>query len=159
MIQTRRAEILDEGWSSAFNVTFDELLEDEHIQQTALGQYNVNLWRQFEGEDPSTDNVWLLCRTIGGISLNWPRYCDEQRDALLMQAQATTDQAERVQLYQQVEQMINDAYTYIFFTHTAWMNAFTDNVHGVCDRDVARRRAAQVRGRRPHVVQTVWMDG
>ena len=79
VLQTRRAEILDEGWSAAFNVTFDELLEDEHIQQTALGQYNVNLWRQFEAEDPSADNVWLLCRTIGGISLNWPRYCDEER--------------------------------------------------------------------------------
>ena len=158
VIQTRRAEILDEGWSAAFNVTFDELLEDEHIQQTALGQYNVNLWRQFEAEDPSTDNVWLLCRTIGGISLNWPRYCDEQRDALLLQAQATTDQAERVSLYQQVEQMINDAYTYIFFTHTAWMNAFTDNVHGVCDRvspeDVPLKCA--VAGRT--WFQTVWID-
>jgi peptide/nickel transport system substrate-binding protein len=158
VIQTRRAEILDEGWSAAFNVTFDELLEDEHIQQTALGQYNVNLWRQFEAEDPSADNVWLLCRTIGGISLNWPRYCDEQRDALLMQAQATTDQAERVSLYQQAEQMINDAYTYIFFTHTAWMNAFTDNVHGVCDRispeDVPLKCA--VAGRT--WFQTVWID-
>jgi peptide/nickel transport system substrate-binding protein len=134
VIQTRRAEILDEGWSSAFNVTFDELLEDEHIQQTALGQYNVNLWRQFEAEDPSADNVWLLCRTIGGISLNWPRYCDEQRDQLLLQAQATTDQAERIQLYQQAEKLINEAYLYIFLTHTAWMNAFTENVHGVCER-------------------------
>jgi peptide/nickel transport system substrate-binding protein len=158
VIQTRRAEILDEGWSSAFNVTFDELLEDEHIQQTALGQYNVNLWRQFEGEDPSTDNVWLLCRTIGGISLNWPRYCDEQRDALLMQAQATTDQAERVQLYQQVEQMINDAYTYIFFTHTAWMNAFTDNVHGVCDRVSPEGVALKCAVAGRTWFQTVWMD-
>jgi peptide/nickel transport system substrate-binding protein len=158
VIQTRRAEILDEGWSSAFNVTFDELLEDEHIQQTALGQYNVNLWRQFEGEDPSTDNVWLLCRTIGGISLNWPRYCDEQRDALLMQAQATTDQAERVQLYQQVEQMINDAYTYIFFTHTAWMNAFTDNVHGVCDRISPEGVPLKCAVAGRTWFQTVWMD-
>lgn len=158
VIQTRRAEILDEGWSSAFNVTFDELLEDEHIQQTALGQYNVNLWRQFEGEDPSTDNVWLLCRTIGGISLNWPRYCDEQRDALLMQAQATTDQAERIQLYQQVEQMINDAYTYIFFTHTAWMNAFTDNVHGVCDRISPEGVALKCAVAGRTWFQTVWMD-
>jgi peptide/nickel transport system substrate-binding protein len=134
VLQTRRAEILEEGWSAAFNVTPDELLEDEHIQQTALGQYNVNLWRQFEAEDPSADNVWLLCRTIGGISLNWPRFCDEERDAALLQAQATTDQAERIALYQQVEQMINEDYLYIFFTHTAWMNAFTENVHGVCDR-------------------------
>jgi len=159
VLQTRRAEILDEGWSAAFNVTFDELLEDEHIQQTALGQYNVNLWRQFEAEDPSADNVWLLCRTIGGISLNWPRYCDEQRDALLLQAQATTDQNERIQLYQQVEQMINDAYTYIFFTHTAWMNAFTDNVHGVCDRMSPEGVPLKCAVAGRTWFQTVWIDG
>ena len=158
VIQTRRAEILDEGWSAAFNVTFDELLEDEHIQQTALGQYNVNLWRQFEAEDPSTDNVWLLCRTIGGISLNWPRYCDEERDALLMQAQATTDQAERIQLYQQVEQMVNDAYTYIFLTHTAWMNAFTENVHGVCDRISPEGEPLKCAVAGRTWFQTVWID-
>jgi peptide/nickel transport system substrate-binding protein len=158
VIQTRRAEILEEGWSAAFNVTFDELLEDEHIQQTALGQYNVNLWRQFEGEDPSTDDVWLLCRTIGGISLNWPRHCDEQRDALLMQARATADPTERIGLYQQVEQMINDAYTYIFLTHTAWMNAFTDNVHGVCDRTAPDGTALKCAVAGRTWFQTVWMD-
>ena len=98
VLQTRRAEILTEGWNAAFNVSPDELLEDEHIQQTVLGQYNVNLWRQFEAEDPSADNVWLLCRTIGGISLNWPRFCDEERRGTGLQAQATTDPAERVAL-------------------------------------------------------------
>ncbi len=159
VIQTRRAEILEEGWSAAFNVTFDELLEDEHIQQTALGQYNVNLWRQFEGEDPSTDDVWLLCRTIGGISLNWPRYCDEDRDALLMQARATTDQAERVQLYQEAEQKINDAFTYIFLTHTAWMNAFTDNVHGVCDRTSPEGDTLKCAVAGRTWFETVWIDG
>jgi len=135
VIQTRIHELLSESWSNAgFNITPDELLEDEHIQQTALGQYNVNTWRQFGADDPSTDNVWLLCRTVGGISLNWPRYCNEERDALLLQAQATIDQAERVTLYQQAEQMIHDAYTYIFLRHTKWDNAFLDTVHGVCER-------------------------
>jgi peptide/nickel transport system substrate-binding protein len=135
VIQTRIHELLTESWSAAgFNITPDELLEDEHIQQTALGQYNVNTWRQFGADDPSTDNVWLLCRTVGGISLNWPRYCNEERDALLLQAQATTDQAQRVTLYQQAEQMIHDAYTYIFLRHTKWDNAFVDTVHGVCER-------------------------
>ncbi|MEO6570586.1 MAG: ABC transporter substrate-binding protein, partial [Ilumatobacteraceae bacterium] len=134
IVQTRIADLLDEGWSSAFNVTFDELFQDEHISQTAFGKYNVNTWRQFGADDPSADNVWLLCRTIGGISLNWPRYCDEERDALLLQAQATTDPAERASLYQQVVQKINDDFLYIFFTHTTWDNAFADTVHGVCDR-------------------------
>ena len=51
--------------------------QDEHILQTAIGLYNVVTWRQFGATDPSSDNVWLMCRTIGGISLNWPKFCDE----------------------------------------------------------------------------------
>ena len=30
--------------------------------------------------------------------------------------------------------MIHDQYLYIFLTHTPWVNAFAENVHGVCDR-------------------------
>ena len=54
---------------------------------------------------------------------------------------------------------INDAFTYIFLTHTAWMNAFTDNVHGVCDRtapDGSTLKCA-VAGRT--WFETVWIDG
>jgi peptide/nickel transport system substrate-binding protein len=132
--QTRIADLLDQGWSVAFNVTFDELLQDEHILQTALGQYNVNTWRQFGAEDPLADNVWLLCRTIGGISLNWPRNCDEARDALLLEAQALDTVEERAPLYQQAEQLIRDAYTYVWFNHTLWDLAFDQSVKGICDR-------------------------
>ena len=81
VIQTQIAELLNEGWSVAFNVTFQEIPQDAHIQETAFGQYNVVTWRQFGAVDPYFDNVWLLCRTVGGISLNWPKFCDEGRDA------------------------------------------------------------------------------
>jgi peptide/nickel transport system substrate-binding protein len=158
VLQTRRAEILTQGWSEAFNITPDELFEADHIQDTALGRYNVNLWRQFEAEDPSADNVWLLCRTIGGISLNWPRFCDTARDEALLAAQATTDQAERVALYQEAEKLINEQFLYIFLTHTAWANSFAENVHGVCDRttpDGVPLKCA-VAGRT--WFSTVWMD-
>ncbi len=135
VVQTRTAEILDEGWKAGgFNVSFDELPQDSHIQQAALGQYNVVTWRQFGASDPSTDNVWVLCRSIGGISLNWPKLCDEERDALLIEAQALENGPERVEKYQEVVQKINDDYIYIFFVHTPWDNAFAENVRGVCDR-------------------------
>ena len=135
VVQTRIAEILDEGWDNAgFNVSFDELPQDEHILQTAFAQYNVNTWRQFGATDPSGDNVWLLCRSISGISLNWPRLCDEERDALLLAAQLETDEAVRIGQYQELAQKVNDAFTYIFFTHTIWDNAFAEEVRGVCDR-------------------------
>ena len=135
VIGTRIADILDAGWKNAgFNVTFDELPQDEHILQTAFAQYNVNTWRQFGATDPSGDNVWLLCRSISGISLNWPRLCDEERDALLLAAQLETDEAVRIGQYQELAQKVNDAFTYIFFTHTIWDNAFGEDVRGVCDR-------------------------
>ena len=135
VVQTRTAEILDEGWKAAgFNVTFDELPQDAQIQQAALGQYNAVLWRQFGAEDPSLDNVWVLCRTIGGISLNWPKFCDEERDALLLEGQLIENGPERVALYQEFVQKINDDYLYIFFVHTPWNNAFGPDVRGVCDR-------------------------
>jgi len=133
--QTRIAEILDEGWKAGgFNVNFDELLQDDHIQQAALGQYNVVTWRQFGAIDPVQDNVWLMCRTIGGISLNWPKYCDEERDALLNEAQLLENGPDRFALYQELEQKINEDYLYIFFVHTPWDNAFGPDVRGICDR-------------------------
>jgi peptide/nickel transport system substrate-binding protein len=134
VVQTRIAELLDEGWSVAFNVTFNELLEDEHIQQTALGQFNVNTWRQFGASNPTNDSVWLMCRTIGGISLNWPRFCDEERDAIILEAMTLPDDADRVPLMQELVRKLNEDYLYVFFNHTLWDNAFTENVHGVCDR-------------------------
>lgn len=131
---TRIADLLSAGWSSAFNVEVATVFQDELIQNAALGAYNTTAWRQFGANDPAGDNIWLLCRTIGPISLNWPRYCDEERDALLIQAQAEGDPAARAALYQQVEQLIADAATYVFLTHSMWDNAFAANVRGVCGR-------------------------
>ncbi len=159
VVQTRIAELLDEGWSSAgFNVTFNELLEDEHISQTAFGQYNVNTWRQFGAANPTNDNVWLLCRTIGGISLNWPRYCDEERDALIFEAMATADDAERVPLMQELVQKINEDYLYIFFNHTLWNNAFTENVHGICDRVAPDGTTLECSSNGRTWFSSVWID-
>ncbi len=158
VVQTRIAEILDEGWSVAFNVTFDELAQDEHIQQTALGQYNVNTWRQFGADDPMADNVWQMCRTVGGISLNWPKYCSPERDELLLAAQASTDPAERADLYKQVVQNLHDAYTYVFLTHTIWANSFTENVHAICDRFSPEGVQLKCTGNGRTWFDFVWMD-
>ena len=81
VVLDQTADLLIQGWGESFNVTVQTIPQDQHIQEAALGQYNVVLWRQFGAEDPALDNVWLLCRTVGGISLNWPKFCDESRDA------------------------------------------------------------------------------
>ncbi len=133
VVQTRIAEILDEGWSVAFNVEFQELPQDSHIQETAFGLYNAVTWRQFGAPNPADDGVWLLCRTIGGISLNWPKNCNESRDALFLEAMASTDEARRVELFKEISQKINEDYTYVFLYHTIWATSLAENVKGVCN--------------------------
>ncbi len=135
VVLEQTGDLMVQGWGESFNVEIQTLPQDEHIQEAALGQYNTVLWRQFGAEDPALDNVWLLCRTVGGISLNWPKSCDPARDELLLAAQATTDEAERVALYQQITQLIADQYLYIFLAHTPWVIAFAEDVHGFCDRE------------------------
>lgn len=157
--QTREAELLAEGWSVAFNTSFQEVPQDSIIQNVAFGLYEVADWRQFDAVDPVTDNVWLMCRTISGLSLNWPRFCDEDRDALLNQAQAETDPAARALLYQELSVKLNADYLYIFHTHTVWDVAYREGVHGACDRlapDGVTELRCQVRGYT--FFDSVWMD-
>lgn len=159
VVQTRIAELFDEAWSEAgFNVTFDELLQDEHILQTAIGQYNVNTWRQFGAANPANDNVWLMCRNIGAISLNWPRFCDPERDALLLEIMATADEAERVPLLQELVAKINQDYLYVFFNHTLWDNAFAENVRGVCQRTAPDGTELECESNGRTWFSSVWME-
>jgi len=98
VLATRIADFYNENWSSLFNVTFDEKSQADHIQEAALGLYNVVGWRQFGAENPGDDRVWLECRNIGGISLNWPRYCSEERDALIKEIANPANPDERTGL-------------------------------------------------------------
>ncbi len=158
VIAARLGDLLTSGWSAAFNVTITEVFQDDLIENAALGRYNVNSWRQFGAEDPAADNIWLQCRTIGAISLNWPRYCDEERDALLLQAQAEGDPAARAQLYQRVETITNEAFTYVFWHHVMWDNAFAADVRGVCGRTSPEGVALQCTSNGRSWFDTVWLE-
>ena len=106
--------------------------QDAHIQEAALGIYNSIGWRQFGAVDPGIDRVCLLCRPIAGISLNWPRYCDEERDAVILAADASRSVEEKIPYYQELSEMINEAYTYVFYNHTLWSLALNDGVENLC---------------------------
>ena len=130
--QTRIADLLIDGWEDYFNVTQQELLQDEHIPEVALGFYNVVTWRQFGAVDPDNDVLWIQCDSIDFISLNWPRYCDPERDALLYEQRRIDDLDRRVEIWHQISEDLRDSYTYIFFNHTNWTIGHRDNVHNVC---------------------------
>lgn len=132
VVQTRIAELLIDGWEDYFNITEEELLQDDHITQVAVGSYNVVTWRQFGEPDPNNDVLWLECDSIDFISLNWPRDCSEERDALMYEQRASDDLDRRVEIWREIQQQIRDSYTYIFFNHANWTIGARENVHNIC---------------------------
>ena len=133
VVGERIADLLVEGWSDFFNVTVQVLPQDAHIQEAAFGIYDSIGWRQFGAVNPGDDRVWLLCRAVGGISLNWPRFCDESRDVIILEADALNDAADKAPLYQELSQKINDDYLYVFYHHTLWSLALADGVQNLCE--------------------------
>ena len=130
--QTRIADLLTDSWEDYFNVTQQELLQDDHIFQVALGQWNVVTWRQFGAVEPDNDVLWITCISIDVISLNWPRHCDEERDALLFEQRRIEDLDRRVEIWHEIQQNIKDSYTYIFFNHANWTIGARGNVNNIC---------------------------
>ncbi|MEM9513477.1 MAG: ABC transporter substrate-binding protein [Actinomycetota bacterium] len=128
-------DALVDGWSSVgFDVAVQPLSAAEHQSQTAFGEFNATLWRQFGAVDPSVDNAVLLCRNIADVSLNWTRICDLARDAELLEAQRSDGPNERAPAYQAVSARIAASNAYVFLTHDEWAYAFGPNVGGICER-------------------------
>ncbi len=121
-----------DAWEEYFNVTPVEVLQDKLINEVVLGNYNVVNWRQFGNIDPDNEMLWLECDSVGFISLNFPRYCDPERDELMLESRRSDDVQRRVEIWHRVQEMIRDSYTYIFYYHTNWAIGARDDVQNVC---------------------------
>ena len=116
------------------------------------------IWRGFGGRDPVNARINLMCRTVGAISINFVRYCDEDRDALILQAQATQDADQRFELWRQIVANINQAYTHVFLTHTLWDTAFAPDVRGICDRTSPEGVPLRCTSNGRMWFQAIWLD-
>ena len=128
----RIADLQIDAWEEFFNVARVEILQDKLINEVVLGNYDVVNWRQFGTIDPDSAALWLECDSIGFISLNFPRYCDPERDALMLESRAIDDLDRRVEIWRRIQEMIRDSYTYIFYYHTNWAVGVRDDVQNVC---------------------------
>ncbi len=136
VLQTRIADLLSAGWEPFFNITIEELPQDQHIVDVITGAYNVVTWRQFGAVDPVTEVIWLECATAEGfLTINWVRVCDEDRDALLFEQRATADLDRRVEIWHEIQQSIHDTYSYIFMTHANWTMGLSESVRNICGQE------------------------
>ena len=127
------AGIMSNAWSPFFNITTQVVPQDDFIFEVALGQFDVTTWRYHGQLDPEVERAFLICETVGAISVNFSRYCDPERDALLDAQRETTDRAERIELWRQIQENIDESRQYLIVSHTNWIVAADENVNGVCD--------------------------
>ena len=158
-LQTRIMDVLSAGWEAYFEIERQQLPQDQHIVETALGQFQVLTWRQFGEADPDNEVIWLECATATGlIALNWVRLCDPARDALLFEARATDDLDRRVEIMQQVQAEVNAAYTYIFLTHSNWTVGFRNSVKNVCGQTGPSDKTLLCNTQGRGFYHNVWID-
>jgi ABC-type transport system substrate-binding protein len=158
-VQNTIMALLSAGWSEGgFDVELDDVPQDSYIVQIAGGDWQVNTWRQFGAPDPGADEIWMRCSTIGGFSLNWPRLCDEDRDALF-EAEGSLEGDERIAVWQDVVENVNQAYTYVFLTHTLWANATGSNVENICGAVSPEGEPLQCSRNGWHRLDQIWLDG
>ena len=136
-------------------------VQDNHIVDVARGQYDVVTWRQFGEVDPDNDVVWLECASVSFISLNWTRYCDKARDALMYEQRRIDDVDRRREIWHEIQEMVRDAYTHIFFNHADWTIGFRDTVHTSAARPLPRAEpscSATTRAA-PSCTRSGWAEG
>lgn len=158
VVQEEIQMLLGAGWSDYFNMTPRVQPEDELIFTLASGQYTATTWRQFEYIDPELDTLFLSCGSISAASLNWPRNCDPEIDALLADQRVTTDVAERQALWSEIQQRLNADFIYIFLSHILWNNSFHQDVKNVCGDTTPDGVEMICTNNGIHFFDQIWLD-
>ncbi len=128
------ASVMRNAWEPFFNIETQVVPQDNFITEVATGSYDITTYRTHGNVDPEIEFAFLSCSTIlGAFSLNWSRFCDPAREELLIAQRTTADEAERIDLWQQISQNIADSYQYLIVNHTNWIVSANENVNGVCD--------------------------
>jgi peptide/nickel transport system substrate-binding protein len=110
--------------------------QNTFVADGVLGNYQVNIWRQFGAVDPDSDAQWWYSANAGdgpsgGLTLNIARNKDPQVDAGLDQGRQSTDEATRRAGYATVQKRFAEDFPYIWTNHALWAIAAGNHVRGI----------------------------
>ena len=128
----RAVDLIVDMWGEFFNVKADVKPLQDLLLDVVLGNYDVGLADSFGSVDPDNDALFMECGAIGFISLNFSRYCDQERDELIYEQRRIDDLDRRVEIWHRIQEINRDAYIFIFMTHTNWTIGARDNVQNIC---------------------------
>jgi peptide/nickel transport system substrate-binding protein len=129
------AELYQGFWEEAgMTVTLDQIEQGEFITQALVGNFEAFGWRNHGGFDPDTQEVWWNSENggaIGEIGLNFGRIDDEVIDENLDIVRQSTDEDERREAAEAINQRFGEQVYNIWTNWVIWAIPYQSRVHGV----------------------------
>jgi ABC-type transport system substrate-binding protein len=116
------AEFLQQAWQTAgMKVNINIIAQATIINNALAGTYQATLWRQFGAIDPDLNYIWWTTQLASGpIAINMARNVDPRIQTALLAGRETTNKADRVKAYQQVNQYLAEDIPYLWLARDQW---------------------------------------
>jgi peptide/nickel transport system substrate-binding protein len=124
----RLAQLLKEKLED-FGIQMDiQFVEQAQLINDAIGgNFELNGWRNFPGGDPDTQYNWWKT----GSPVNFGRFSDPEIDRLLDDGRTNPDQAERKEIYENLNRRFAEQIWNFWSWYTKWAIGLGPNVFGV----------------------------
>ena len=118
----RAAQFLQQAFNQAgMQCTINPLAQSTLINDSLAGTYQATTWRQFGAVDPDLNYVWWSSQTTAPpLALNMARNVNPKIQAALISGRTTSDKADRVKAYQQVNELLAQDIPYLWLARDTW---------------------------------------
>ena len=153
------ALIADQWKKAGIDVELKYTEQAQPITDALMGNFDVNLWRQFGSPDPDGDSVWWFSKNADPpLSLNFARYRNPEVDKALMAARATNNFEKRKKQYGIVAKIFNKDVPYIWLDHDVWGIAWRDGVESVVKWKLPDGKAGLPDVTGAYSVSQIWLN-
>ena len=97
------------------------------IDNALSGDFEANGWRNHPGGDPDEQYNWWK----SGSPVNFGRFNDPEIDRLLDEGRTTPDEAQRDQIYEDLNRRFAEEVHNVWLWYTPWTVASSSDVHGI----------------------------
>lgn len=114
-------ELADRWAEVGIDTSVQGIEQDQLINSSIAGRYQVVLWRQFGSPDPDGDYQWWIGPQEGQTTLNFARIKDDELDAALNDGRSKPDVADRKDAYRRVQERFAELVPYVWLERIGWV--------------------------------------
>ena len=151
----RRSELIqDQLKDVGISMRITPVEQAQLINLAIGGKFQAETFRQFASTDPDTNYIWWK----SGSPVNFARIDDPTIDDLLDKGRVSTDEAERTETYQSLNEKMNANVNNIWLWYTPWAVAEQPNIHGIQNLDLPDGSKPTTGMAGGHSMAGVWID-